>query len=531
MPRISLYRPNKSNDYRFIDRVIKEQIFASGTDLLIHKYLGPQTKTESDDATQPVYDKQDPRNIQDLLFLENRNRKYDKDVYVLRGHYQIQNNDVDLTQFAFYLSSDTIYINVHYNHMIGLIGRKLMIGDVIELPHLIDYHPLNDDVPTALKRFYQVTDTQFASEGYSSTWFPHIWRIKCEPLIDSQEFADILNLPTNTDDYLGDWDKTLTYSEGDVVTHNGINYVATADTQLADEPGITTNWKVSNDFNLRDILSTYKQNLQINDAVIAEAANNSARSGFDRSQLYLVPTDAGVPTPPYEVIYRSGSPIPYRGQLIIAPGVPASIVAPALNLQSGSQYQLSIGTVEPDKTSSGSGLVNRQLVLVATQINMDMSLDYGTVDSMTIEADSDPFAENFMGSQSNVSDYLADNIPFVQFQDNGSPHSFGYATGYNSGDGQAPNGIHSGSGFAFPTTPAKGEYFLRTDYKPQKLFRFDGEVWRQISENVRTGFGFAEDSQSQRASFVNNSNVTVTSSGTVIPEKQSLSKIFKVRPD
>ena len=86
----------------------------------------------------------DPTNIQDLLFLENRDRKYEKDIYRLRGHYNVQNLDFDLSQFGLFLSNDTIFITVHYNDMIDILGRKMMVGDVIELPHLLDYNPLKE---------------------------------------------------------------------------------------------------------------------------------------------------------------------------------------------------------------------------------------------------------------------------------------------------------------------------------------------------------------------------------------------------
>ena len=68
MPRLSLYRPEKQNDYRFMDRNISEQLTTGGTDLYIHKYLGPVDQGPSADYTQPQYDKLDPTNIQDLLF-------------------------------------------------------------------------------------------------------------------------------------------------------------------------------------------------------------------------------------------------------------------------------------------------------------------------------------------------------------------------------------------------------------------------------------------------------------------------------
>ena len=75
MPRISLYRPDKSKDYNFMDSRIFEMFTIGGTDVLIHKYLGPKITNELDaTAEQPVYDAVKETNIQDLLFLENRDR-------------------------------------------------------------------------------------------------------------------------------------------------------------------------------------------------------------------------------------------------------------------------------------------------------------------------------------------------------------------------------------------------------------------------------------------------------------------------
>jgi len=71
---------------------------------------------------------------------------------------------------------------------------------------------------------------------------------------------------------------------------------------------------------------------------------------------------------------------------------------------------------------------------------------------------------------------------------------------------------------------------LRLDYLPQQLFRWDNTMWVKISENVRTAVGFSEENKSQLGSFVNNSNLTATTSGTM-PEKQALSSILRITPD
>ena len=95
MPRISLWKPDKGNDYKLVDRVVKEHLFAGGTGVFVHKYLGPHVNTNSISHDQPKNSTVGPANIQDLLFLENRDRKYDSDVYDLRGSYSLSDQDFD----------------------------------------------------------------------------------------------------------------------------------------------------------------------------------------------------------------------------------------------------------------------------------------------------------------------------------------------------------------------------------------------------------------------------------------------------
>ena len=87
MPRLSIFKPEKANDYKFFDRNIKEMFTVGGTDLHLHKYLGPhkQGDTNKDglaSPTQPNYapSETNERTMQDLLFLENRDRKYSDDI-------------------------------------------------------------------------------------------------------------------------------------------------------------------------------------------------------------------------------------------------------------------------------------------------------------------------------------------------------------------------------------------------------------------------------------------------------------------
>jgi hypothetical protein len=546
MPKLSLYRSQKSNDYRFFDRNISEMFDVGGTDLYVHKYLGVPDSGPSRDFSQPQYDRLDPTNIQDLLFLENRDRKYDSNIYRLRGHYNVQNLDFDLSQFGLFLNNDVIFVTVHYNKMIELIGRKLMVGDVFELPHLTDYHPLNELIPTSLRRYYQITDANFASEGFSSTWYPHLWRIKCEPLVDSQEFSNILKKPTNTDNYLGDWDRTTIYPAGYVVSFGDKNYVAKSNVPIGIPCTDTTYWELDIADNLKDILGRYNQNISVNQAMIDEAKRQLPTSGYNRSQLYVAPTDENnKPATPKNVVLPTLAPRPgivTIDQYSDAPIIRVTIAAlkdinaqakVSSALKAFVKLSLELAKIEPDKTASGSGSLEPTIVLTAKALG-DIVAPYGTSDNTYSTADQDPSLDSFTGTivDRNVMDFRADADPRFTFVEEATPRGLGYTSGYMVGDGTAPNGVPFGSGITFPDSPKVGDYFLRLDYAPQKLFRWDGGLWIGISEKVQTDTGFGStENQSLMNSFINNNNQTTLVDGSTISELQGLSSILKITPD
>jgi len=561
MPRLSLWRPNKTNDYNFFDKIISEQFTAGSTDLYIHKYMGPTNQGPSIDATQPEYDVLAPTNIQDLLFLENRDRTYDPNVYRLRGHYNVQNLDFDLSQFGLFLNNDIIFITVHYNDMIQIVGRKLMVGDVIELPHLLDYNPLNETIPTALKRFMQITDANYASEGFSPTWFPHLWRIKCEPLVDSEEFSQILTAPIDQDTYLGIWDKDKTYPAGYVITYGDKNYKALIDVPAGIYPPDPTYWQLDTADNLKDILATYNKNIAINDAALREAERLVPKAGYDRSNLYIVPTygeysSDGVlsnainnPAPPIGVNTDGGAPVPTGTVMMVRnpnfrnPSPVIKISKSAIKsiwdmtadigydkLDIFNTVNLETVTLAPQRTDTNSGQVSGNKVLTVYSMGQ-ITGPYGTADNTYATADANPELPGFTGTISQQMDWRADCDPAFQFIARSSPRSFGYTTGYLDGTGEAPNGLPTGAGISFPQNPQVGDYFLRIDYFPQLLYRWDGRMWVRISKNVRTPTGMTAADQSQKSSFINDRAQTKLTDGTYVPQRQALSTILGLTPD
>ena len=364
MPRLSLYRPQKGNDFKFIDKSIWEMFQIGGTDVLVHKYLGPGSSVQGNTPTTPTYNSTDPFQIQDMLFLENRDRKYDPDVYLLRGVYSLTDIDFNLSQFGLFLQNDTIFITFHISDTVEKLGRKIMSGDVIELPHLKDEYAYND-LQYALKRYYVVEEVNRAAEGFSVTWYPHLYRAKCKPLVDSQEFKDIL-------------DQVQTDANGDL------------------DPNGTT---------LRDIASTYEKEMQITQAVLDQAELDAPKSGYDTTKLYMLQRDS-------------------EG---------------AVELVTVDSESLDASVQTPATDGNGNPL---------------------------FDSNGDPI---YVGSTAST-----------VYQ---SPSYDGPMTG--DGDGIPPNGAPFTSGIAFPLQPTEGQYHLRTDYLPRRLFRFNGTRWIKVEDVTR----------------------------------------------
>lgn len=265
MPRISLWHDGThSKDFQFIDDRMREMFTAGGLGIAVYKYLGPEDQTGLNDPTTPDILNGTEKNIQDVLFLENRDRKYDTDVHILRGIYQPSDIDFDLSQFGLFLVNDTLFITFHLNDHVAMLGRKLMAGDVLELPNLKEYFSLDTTVPYGLKRFYVIQDAMRPAEGFSPTWWPHLWRVKCTPLVDSQEYASLLQ---------------------------------------ALKAGDNTNDTLAN------VLSTYDQSITINDAIVEAAENEVPKSGYDTTPMYVEPVrpEDGGPGDPETLYSTDGS--------------------------------------------------------------------------------------------------------------------------------------------------------------------------------------------------------------------------------
>lgn len=357
MPRLSLYKPERGSDYKFIDRQASEMFQVGGTDVYLHKYLGVGANASAT-ADQPSYSTTAVANIQDLLFLENRDSAYDTEIYRLRGIYNVQNIDFNLSAFGLFIDNDTLYMTVHINDFIKYVGRKPISGDVIELPHLKDDFALND-FDISLPRYYVIEDVGRASEGFSVTWYPHLYRLKLKRVTDNQKFAQIFNQKVN------------------------------------DANGNPT------DTSLRDLLSMYNKEIEINNQLVSQAEADAPKSGYETRQFYTLAAD---PTTGKQVLNTTN------------------------------------GTVTP-----------------------------------------------------------------------GVPERSGY-TGYLLGDGYPSNGYDFGFGIQFPANAQADDFFLRTDFLPNRLFKFSGKSWVAIEDSVRMNMTNNDTRNTLKTGFINNNYYTYTSS-------------------
>jgi hypothetical protein len=254
-----------------------------------------------------------------------------------------------------------------------------MAGDVIELPHLKDDNSLDTSDSDTLKRYYVVEDVNRAAEGFSRTWWPHLYRVRVKGITDAQEFRDILgNKDENT------------------------------------------------------AQKTRDKDLEINKAVIDQAEQDAPQSGYNTKQLYVMPTEE--------------------------------------------EGRVALVTVDDDVTTDTGHL------------NVDKVF--------------------------------------------GNPETNGYIEGYLTGDGIPANGETFTASTKFPKEPVEGMFVLRTDFSPNRLFRFDGRRFVKIEDNVRQTMTNTDTRETQKTGFINNTKTTTLADGSSTTDQRvALSKLLKPKAD
>ena len=128
----------------------------------------------------------------------------------------------------------------------------------------------------------------------------------------------------------------------------------------------------------------------------------------------------------------------------------------------------------------------------------------------------------------NTTDRISSDKPINATIDTPAASHYGF---YINGDGVAPNGHPAGFGISFPTANVdKGDYFLRTDYLPNRLFRYDGLRWIKIEDSVRITMSNTDSKVNYKTGFVNNTT-TDTINGLTVTQRQALTDALKPKAD
>ena len=126
-------------------------------------------------------------NIQDKILLENRDRDYDTDSVLLKGHYDLFDVQSELTRYGIELPSQSIYASISFSASVFALGRPLIIGDIIQLPSETQYSAEMKPI----EKWLEVTDVTWSTEGYTPGWKPTLLRVVLQPAFVSQETQSI----------------------------------------------------------------------------------------------------------------------------------------------------------------------------------------------------------------------------------------------------------------------------------------------------------------------------------------------------
>jgi hypothetical protein len=129
-------------------------------------------------------------NIQDSFFRENRDRAYCRTSTMLKAQYDLLDVQTELAKYGINLPESYIF-TVSYPMMIQILGRPVIVGDVLELPGEVQY----DTKLRPVRKWLEVTDTNWSTEGYTFNWKPNLFRFYAAPILPSQEHKDLLGLP------------------------------------------------------------------------------------------------------------------------------------------------------------------------------------------------------------------------------------------------------------------------------------------------------------------------------------------------
>lgn len=185
-----------SKDSELIDQLVRQHIETGGVVVYAYRYLGtpPQSRDIVNVRINPGVSEQVDfgsfLGIEDPLYMENRDRVYDfDDIPRLRGVFKVSQNDLIYGRFGPQgLNNDVYSIEFHTRTIESNLGRRFIIGDVLEFPHLKDISVDGRKAP----KLYEVARVMRSPTGWDQHYVNHVLALILRPVRDSQEFIQFM---------------------------------------------------------------------------------------------------------------------------------------------------------------------------------------------------------------------------------------------------------------------------------------------------------------------------------------------------
>ena len=341
---------------------------------------------------------------------------------------------------------------------------------------------------------------------------------------------------------------------------------------------------------LKNLISTYQSDIDIGDAIVNQAQNEVPKKGYETAHLYVNKADQYIPGNVYAhwqtntasfKLYESTETNWQAFDYFV------SSTAPTANYKNG-DYWLDTANTNWGLYVGDGAVWNSQAVSVVDSANIDGSTktpissyvpsnDYAVVvsdrnvgatyfkkvangswvkiatDSTTVgllgvdvaigttapstnvsgkiwwrTESTNGLKVSFKKYSSTTDNWVTQDIALHSSQDSAN-NAFGFSNkvGVHAGSATPPNGIaiaHTGS--SFPSSLNDGDYILRTDYEPNRLFKKVGNRFIRISDDHRGTYSAANRILN---TFIENTNTNTDNADG--KEQQGLSKAVKPRTD
>jgi len=122
-------------------------------------------------------------------FIESRDRDYNTEALQVKMYYELVDVRSELSKMGISTTNFPFTFITAFVDTIRILGRPIVIGDILEVPNETQYTTTLQPV----KKYLEVTDVSWATEGYTPGWRPTLQKIVAHPIFASQETMDLVN--------------------------------------------------------------------------------------------------------------------------------------------------------------------------------------------------------------------------------------------------------------------------------------------------------------------------------------------------